>query len=77
MKNKQTAVEWLNQWHIDNPYGTPTEWRESFNKAKEMEKEQIVDSFKYGYNEGVIYITSYAYLKELTPEQYYNETYNK
>ena len=69
MITKQTAVDLLNQWHIDNPYATPTEWRESFNKAKEIEKEQMLEFWQGGIDCTQRGGTSF--------EQYYNETYNK
>ena len=61
---KQTAVEWL----YENILLTPLDIR-SINKcleqAKEMEKEQIIEAYKYGN-------LSDVYFK---PEQYYNETF--
>jgi hypothetical protein len=60
---KQTAVEWLfEQW--DN-------WdlsiKELFEKAKQMEREQIMDAYNSGQQ-----IPPFEYA-----EQYYNETYGK
>jgi hypothetical protein len=67
---KQTAVEWLveqltpsislQQKHIDNLK----------EKAKEMEKQQIIDAVNFGDERGKI--TAYK-----TAEQYYNETFKK
>jgi hypothetical protein len=37
-----------------------------YREAKEMEKEQIIEAYKYG-NQSDVYFK---------PEQYYNETYN-
>lgn len=64
---KQTTVQWLEDNLIFEP------WEEEhfkYNKkcwckAKEMEKEQIIDAYKYGNQSDVYY----------KPEQYYNETY--
>ncbi len=59
----QTAVEWLEDRCRPKGYITA----EEFNQAKEMEKEQITDSYIMG---------SYDMAdKEFRPEQYYNETY--
>jgi hypothetical protein len=68
MENKQTAVEWiveqltpsisLQQKHIDNLK----------NEAKEMEKEQIINTFKHAQVLKVIE-------DETRAEQYYNEKY--
>jgi Ni,Fe-hydrogenase maturation factor len=42
--------------------------RELFEKAKEMEKEQIIDAINFGDERGKI--TTYS-----TSEQYYNQTF--
>lgn len=65
---KQTAVEWLEQ-QLFNKFGKFT--KGDIDKAKEMEKEQIIDAVYYGHlkrwvDSGVI--NSYG-------EQYYNETF--
>jgi hypothetical protein len=61
---KQTAVEWLvNEIPVidwTDPY-----WKVKLDQAKEMEKEQIIDAYKYG-NQSDVYFK---------PEQYYNETF--
>lgn len=67
MKNKQTAVEWLEDNLIGNPF-TESDFvhnRKMFNLAKAMEKQQIMDA----------YMDSYGNTTE--PEDYYNETYGK
>jgi hypothetical protein len=64
MEKQQTAVEWLYQQLNDTPKDKLT-WQVILDKAKEMEKEQIIDAYKYG-NQSDIYFK---------PEQYYNETY--
>jgi hypothetical protein len=63
---KKTAVEWLANempvidWKV--PY-----WKIKLEKAKEMEKEQIIDAFILGeLQQGF----------EDEAEQYYNETFN-
>ena len=61
---KQTAVEYL----FEKLWDTPKDkfiWHSILEKAKAMEKEQIMESFLDGYR-------SHPYLAE----QYYNETYN-
>ena len=73
MENKLTAVEWLikeltpsiklQQKYID----------ELETKAKEMEKEQIIDAFNMGMEEFANDTTIQVY----QGEQYYNETFNK
>jgi hypothetical protein len=71
---KQTAVEWLeNEFKEAHKMfgGIDTNWIKRFDQAKEMEKEQIVNAYKEGWNcphgEGF----------PETGEQYYNETFNK
>jgi len=43
---KQTAVEWLKEALITSE-NTPNYNQWAFNKAKEMEKEQIIDAFEH------------------------------
>jgi phosphosulfolactate synthase (CoM biosynthesis protein A) len=64
----KTAVEWLVQqlWNEGYfPYGVP---EDIVKKAKEMEKQQIVNAWFGGYLNGEI-------KSELKSEQYYNETF--
>jgi hypothetical protein len=72
----KTAVEWL----YEELYGVPrTLWEDQllkiFEKAKEMEKEQIVDAFNEGENNSVDYFNPENRIKE--SEQYFNETFKK
>jgi len=61
---KQTAVEWLKQkWYSDENDITD----ETFEQAKEMEKEQIVNAYKEGHY--------HLDFDSFNPEQYYNGTY--
>ena len=71
-EDKETAVEWLFERFLFAGYAAPAEWKE---KAKEMEKEQIMNSFADGFVEGVETQKSGEQL--LFPQQYYNETYEK
>jgi len=58
----KTAVEWLESLYY--PEYIP---KHIFDKAKEMEKEQIMDAYNTGSND----YGSQCY----QPEQYYNETF--
>lgn len=79
MKNKrQSAVEWLME-HItyDNDYGQrwvsfkeATDLNIYFQKALEMEKEQIIDANNIGYSAG-------KRDTDETAEQYYTSTYGE
>jgi len=59
---KQTAVEWL---MIQLPRGLVEGYKDAFEEAKAIEKEQIVNAVNYGCPDWE------------EAEQYYNETYNK
>ena len=67
---KQTAVEWLEIEivKLENKYGIPGEIYQLCEKAKEMEKQQIINAVNFGDERGKL--TTY-----LTAEQYYNETF--
>lgn len=72
---KQTAVEWLVEKLI-------TEFRFSFSdnileQAKEMEKQQIIDAYESGIEEGKMRELSEEYTldRSANAEQYYNETF--
>jgi hypothetical protein len=62
---KQTAVEWFEDQVGHNSLMGLKEFNEIFEKSKEMEKEQIIEVYKYG-NQSDVYFK---------PEQYYNETF--
>jgi hypothetical protein len=71
MKTKQTAVEWLEMEivKLESRFAIPNSIYELCEQAKQMEKEQIINSF----NEG-------SWIDWGNPdkhaEQYYNETYD-
>ena len=78
---QQTAVEWLYERFLFAGYAAPSEWKE---KAKQMEKEQIIDAYVKGFDisaegwNGEYGIKDFNNIKEeISAEQYYNETYNK
>jgi hypothetical protein len=71
--SKQTAVEWLvEKLILDELIDVKNghEFLHLQSKAKEMEKEQIIDAFK----EGNLY---HGWALKHEPEQYYNENYKK
>jgi len=72
MKNKQTAVEWLFEQvcNLDWKNLIGEKKLEILEQAKEMEKEQMLDSYNVDN-------TSYypKTEREKQAEQYYNETY--
>lgn len=73
---QQTAVEWLHyKWSNCKEW----KWEEIeqwFEQAKQMEKSQIEEAFKFGVYEG--FFTDINYLNcDNDAKYYYNETYGK
>jgi hypothetical protein len=73
---KETAVEWLFKQLWEEPKDKFT-WNAILSKAKEMEKEQIIDSHTHGFSEGLPYGMSPTGYKFMSAEQYYNETFKQ
>ena len=71
---KQTAVEWLEE-KFTNSNADFINWAEEyFEQSKEMEKQQIIES----YCQGCYDITKDdSIFPREKSEQYYNETFNK
>jgi hypothetical protein len=68
---KQTAVEWFEDQVGHTCMMALKEFNEIFEKAKEMEKEQIIEAWNIRAKiDGVL-----TYTDNRTAEQYYNETY--
>jgi hypothetical protein len=65
--NKQTAVEWLFLM-LNNPNKDQEFANKLLQKAKEMEKEQIIEAYHAGVN------LEYC-LDMVSPREYYEETY--
>lgn len=62
MASKQTAVEWL----VEQIFGDHTsEWQKQIDQAKELEKQQIVETYNEGALDGL-----------QLGEQYYNYVFN-
>jgi hypothetical protein len=73
METKQTAVEWLEEQLIGK--NGINVLKDTFNQAKEMEKQQIVDAHLNGQAE----FDKGKFRAEVikNAEEYYNETFNK
>ncbi len=69
---KQTAVEWLFKNIWTNP---PENLLEFLDKAKEMEKQQIMKAYYDGRNDESSSKARHNYNRN--SEEYYNETFNK
>ena len=70
MGKKQTAVEWLMEWIIEESQVIPVDPGDVYQKAKEllaMEKEQIKKAYQGNWPE----------ILSDESEEYYNETYGK
>jgi hypothetical protein len=68
---KQTAVE----WYFTELWTAPKDkfiWHSILIKAKEMEKKQIKEAYKFGAGDLEI---QYSDVGEINSEQYYIETY--
>jgi hypothetical protein len=82
MANKQTAVEWLTKRcndSLDKEPNEPTQQEIGYSKAlvhfiillkeaKQMEKEQIIDAYSYGFWRG-------NNDDDFEPEEYYEDPY--
>ena len=66
---QQTAVEWLVEQYANENYSI-----EVYEQAKQIERKQIIQSFRIGkqngYESGVT-----ENFENLTAEEYYNQTY--
>ena len=79
-ETKQTAVEWLIEklTNRQNGNGDSRSLDEIYDKAKEMEKEQIVNTWSEAtapQHEIGLSDASYIIAQIKKAEQYYNETY--
>ena len=71
---KQTAVEFLIQYMMNNQYFVGNDLADVFVKAKEIEREQIEEAYGHGHNDGCAYTTN-CKIEFKNSEYYYNETY--
>ena len=70
----KTAVEWLEEMlTISLGEHHMSLFINEFNKAKKMEKEQIVKGFNFGVYDGGGLIKKY----KMSGEQYYNQTFKQ
>jgi hypothetical protein len=71
-----TSVEWLEN-EMQKTYIFNQNDFDMFKQAKEMEKEQITDGYNEGKTNGMDISHPLSLTKEISAEQYYNETFNK
>jgi hypothetical protein len=69
LNKEQTAAEWLYDRFLCAGYAVPAEWKE---KAKEMEKEQIINARIDGDEN----YTLVGNKRKEYAEEYYNQTFN-
>jgi hypothetical protein len=69
---KQTAVEWLRDLYENQPAYDESILDEQWQKAIEMEKEQMIDAWSNGW------LNDYQSDEDVknSAEHYYNETFN-
>ena len=65
---KETATEWLFKQLWEEPKDKFT-WNAILDKAKEMEKQQIIDAYAQGFIESEV--------MDKGAEQYYNQKYKQ
>ena len=70
---KQTAVEWLVEQFNTTINYTLEEYEKKVKQAKEMEKQQIMDAYNHGQNNGYMYRDGNGNIMQA--EQYYNVTF--
>ena len=68
MEKKQTAVEWFLNELQRMQYFIGNDMLQAYNQAIVMEKEQIVEAMK---------VAMMRRLGDVTPEDYYTQTYGK
>lgn len=74
---KQTAVQkFWDKIALKLSFEQLNEFVSEFKKAKEMEKDQILDAYDRGEANEYSYEHIQDY-KDVSPEQYYKETYEK
>ena len=71
MSKKQTAVEWLIEQLENNMNGFSIAWKEEFEQALQMEREQIEHAFTNGKFNG------WDLVDKVEPADYYTQTYGE
>jgi hypothetical protein len=69
----KTAVEWLIEKHFGSIENCSPNFRKHIEQANKMFEEQIMDSYRYGKDNGID--ISHTVTKEIPAQQYYNETF--
>jgi hypothetical protein len=74
MENKQTAVDYL--YMLMHQIGSANDENnlKIYNQAKQMEKEQLINAYEDGDDNGRLVEWGY---QNISSEQFYNETYEQ
>jgi hypothetical protein len=70
-----TSIEFLKDWMSKNQYFIGNDLLEAFEQAKEMHKQEIIDSRENGISEGYRRTNNFYYDKMIDSEQYYQKTF--
>lgn len=70
---KQTSVEWLWKWIMDNPFGSFQDGVNAYKQAQQLHRQEIYDSHIQGVHEGIM--SEYEPIKGA--EQYYKDNYDQ
>jgi hypothetical protein len=73
---QQTAVEWL-FGQIPGACKSSKGAHDALEQAKEMEKERLTDAYHDGKNNGMDISHPWSKTKEISAEEWYNETYGE
>jgi hypothetical protein len=68
---QKTAIEWLEQEMLKPNLSM----KEILQKAKEMEKDMLTDAYHDGKSNGMDISHSLSMTKEISADEWYNETY--
>lgn len=73
----KTAVEWLIDKHFGGIENCTPDFKKHIEKAIEMEKQQIFESWDNGFDNGYYYGKYNENCEIYYGQQYYNETFKK
>jgi hypothetical protein len=70
----KTAMQELIEYLNGDTYAGICDIRDRAEELLEKEKEQIMNDYKEGVNQGILYCNGKVFI---TKEEYYNQTYNE
>ena len=72
---QQTAVDWLIDEHFGGIENCTPDFRYKIQQAKEMDKEKLTDAYCDGKANGMDISHPLSLTKEISADEWYNETY--